>query len=217
MQPNQSLTTPLGRYFWGANTGGGKTFFHNSAYCGVPPNPMSIVPRKPLYWYSDANQMARFKQWDEHTCDQDWYDQGGMNAHNTCGWGKGDITVWGPEEYCKNGGCTTQANRCWYFDTDKDGGGCGFGDRGDYFCHDDKDDCWFETEGICGGNSCLEDAHCDPIFASKYDYVGKGFVEGMNGVAAVYSRFTKEIYYKLPAGSLLIFLFHHIFYVHFVR
>ena len=34
-----------------------------------------------------------------------------------------------------------------------------------------------------------------------YDYVGKGFVEGMNGVAAVYSRFTKRISYLLPIAS----------------
>merc|ERR550525_1867537 len=100
MHPNQSLETPIGKWFYGADTGGGRTFFHNSDYCGVPPNPNSIVPRKPLYWYSDANQMARFKQWDEKYCDQDWYTQTGMNAHNTCGWGTEEITVWGPDEYC---------------------------------------------------------------------------------------------------------------------
>merc|ERR1740123_624046 len=72
---------------------------------------------------------------------------------------------------------------------------------GGKFCHDEKDRCWFHTEGICGGNSCFFDPHCEPIFANMYDYVGKGFVEGMNGAAAVYSRFTKLIFYLLPAAT----------------
>ena len=34
-----------------------------------------------------------------------------------------------------------------------------------------------------------------------YDYVGKGFVAGMNGATSVYSRFTKQISYLLPIGA----------------
>ena len=89
-----------------------------------------------------------------------------------------------------------------------------FGVRAGSFCHDDKDRCWFETEGICGGNTCMSDGHCDPIFARKYDYVGKGFIEGMNGAGAVYSRFTKEISHLLPIGmSYILYMsseYHHI-------
>eukprot|EP00488_Nonionellina_sp_1-RS-2012_P002739 TRINITY_DN54_c1_g1_i3.p1 TRINITY_DN54_c1_g1~~TRINITY_DN54_c1_g1_i3.p1 ORF type:complete len:268 (-),score=62.58 TRINITY_DN54_c1_g1_i3:267-1037(-) len=81
-----------------------------------------------------------------------------------------------------------------YFD-----GSCDFGPRGSGFCHEDR--CWFETEGICGGNSCFSDSRCEPIFANKYDFQGTGFVEGMNGVATVYSRWTKEIFYLLPSGT----------------
>ena len=45
--------------------------------------------------------------------------------------------------------------------------------------------------------------YAEPIFAGKYDYQGTGFVEGMNGASAVYSRFTDEIYYPLYAGAHL--------------
>ena len=45
--------------------------------------------------------------------------------------------------------------------------------------------------------------YTEPIFANKFDYQGTGFVEGMNGASAVYSRYTDEIYYKLYAGAHL--------------
>eukprot|EP01083_Nonionella_stella_P013899 39111_1 len=64
-----------------------------------------------------------------------------------------------------------------------------------------EDNAWFETEGICGGNTCVTDGHCEPIFAAKNDYQGAGFVENMNGAACTYSRHTKLIFYLLPMAS----------------
>jgi len=82
------------------------------------------------------------------------------------------------------------------------GGSCGFDARSWTFCWDDKDECWFDAEGLCAGNSCLRDSgHCEPIFANRYDYVGKGFVAGMNGVAAVYNRGGVEVHYALPSAA----------------
>eukprot|EP01083_Nonionella_stella_P308454 1088213_1 len=136
----------------------------------------------PLYWYSDANQAARFKQYDENACDQDWYDEPGQNAHSTCHW---VLPEYGGGSHC---------DLFW--------GSCSLAYRAYFFCADRKRDrCWFETEGICGGNSCVTDGHCEPIFARKYDYQGAGFVEGMNGAATTYSRYTKEIWYLLPMGA----------------
>eukprot|EP00486_Rosalina_sp_Unknown_P005000 CAMPEP_0201566878 /NCGR_PEP_ID=MMETSP0190_2-20130828/6992_1 /ASSEMBLY_ACC=CAM_ASM_000263 /TAXON_ID=37353 /ORGANISM="Rosalina sp." /LENGTH=554 /DNA_ID=CAMNT_0047986173 /DNA_START=392 /DNA_END=2056 /DNA_ORIENTATION=+ len=134
-----------------------------------------------MYWYSDANQLARFKQYDENSCDQDWYDEPGVNAHSTCDWVK--------DEY--GGG-----SHCDIF-----GGGCGFGTRA--VAYSIEDGAWFDTEGICGANTCYTDGHCEPIFGNWVDYQGCGFVEGMNGASAVYSRATDEIYYNLYSGAHL--------------
>ena len=38
------------------------------------------------------------------------------------------------------------------------GGNCGYAARTGAFC--EEDDCWFETEGICGANTCYVDPHC---------------------------------------------------------
>jgi len=207
MHSNNSLSTPLGKYLFGANTAV-ESFFAGGAYCGSADTPGTLDPRKPLYWYSDANTMARFKQWDENTCEQAWYDDEGAvdGAHSTCQWGSdvdgGGLTVWGHSDFCANvqyDGCTTPADRCSMM---AHGGTCGFDARSVVFCWDDKDECWFDTEGICGGSSCLQDSgHCEPIFANRYDYVGKGFVAGMNGVAAIYNRGAVEVHYALPSAA----------------
>eukprot|EP01084_Bolivina_argentea_P158398 275922_1 len=174
MFANCTLTTKWGKWRFGANTNGGETYFCPTCrYCGD-----GKPDKGPLYWYSDANQVARFKQYDERSCDQNWYKEPGITAHHTCNWVKDE---WG-------GG-----SNCDLF------GGCEFGHRSSKFCVEDR--CWFETEGICGANSCYFDPHCEPIFAAKYDYQGAGFVEGTNGVDTVYSRFTKEIFYVLPMGA----------------
>ena len=33
-----------------------------------------------LQWYSDANVAARFKQYDENSCDQTWYKEDGIGG-----------------------------------------------------------------------------------------------------------------------------------------
>eukprot|EP01084_Bolivina_argentea_P232232 391455_1 len=177
MFPNQSLGTPLGHWKNGANTIGGETTFCTTPspcrYCGH-------AAQAPLYWYSDANQAARFKQWDYKHCDKAWYTSAPENTdekHGTCKWGLNPVSTWGSGSYSITG-----RDRCALFginpnplsittDPTPFDSRCEFGYRASKFCHDDKDRCWFETEGICGGNSCLWDPHCEPIFATKYDYV----------------------------------------------
>ena len=88
MFANQSLDIKWGKWTLAANknwprdggNGWGRTYYCKSAcdYCGT-----THRDRKPLYWYSDANQAARFKQYDENSCDQDWYDEPGQGAHST--------------------------------------------------------------------------------------------------------------------------------------
>ena len=79
-----------------------------------------------------------------------------------------NIQVWSSSGYS-----TVPTDRCSLFGDDPDASTyCGSWRVGS-FCHDDKDRCWFETEGICSGNACLIDGDCDPIFARKYDYVGR--------------------------------------------
>jgi len=176
MFPNESLVIKWGKWRLAANKNLGRTFYCPSCeFCGT-----THLDRKPLYWYSDANQAARFKQYDENSCDQSWYDEPGVTAHHTC--------KWVLPEY--GGG-----SNCDLF------GSCAASWRMGAFCV--EDDCWFETEGICGANTCYVDPHCEPIFGNHYDYSGAGFVEGMNGASAVYSRYTDEIFYRLHSGAHL--------------
>ena len=45
---------------------GGLTYYDD---CGICFCGKTHHRRRPLYWYSPANQGARFKQWDENQCD----------------------------------------------------------------------------------------------------------------------------------------------------
>ena len=163
MFPNQSQEVAEGKWKYGGNTRGGRTSYctRGCDYCGTWHS-----ERRPLWWYSDANQMARFKQWDESQCDQSWYEQSGNSAHSTCKLGLAPVTMWGSGIESVTG-----VNRCALFgsvpnpssspsDPAPFNSDCEFGGRGGKFCHDKKDRCWFETEGICGGNSCFWDPHC---------------------------------------------------------
>eukprot|EP01084_Bolivina_argentea_P158397 275921_1 len=197
MFTNCSLTLPACKYKCGGNPGCGNTTYCSNGcdYCGD----VKSNERGPMYWYSDANQAARFKQWDEKNCDSAWYKSqpGVIDRHYTCKWGNTNMAYWGS-------GITSNVpqDRCGLLmSVNAPHAECEYGTRASKFCHDDKDRCWFESEGICGGNYCLWDPHCEPVFAAKIDYVGKGFIAGMNGVDAVYSRFTKEVYYPLPIAS----------------
>eukprot|EP01083_Nonionella_stella_P089890 251031_1 len=175
MWGNYSLDIKYGKWKWAVTDKGGRTHYCTSCrYCGD-----TRIDMVPLYWYSDANQAARFKQYDENACDQDWYDQSGITAHHTCDW---VLSEFGGGSHCNlfDGSCTMES-------------------RSHSFCTEDN--CWFETEGICAANTCVTDGHCEPIFAAKYDYQGTGFVEGMNGAATVYSRSTDTISYVLPSGA----------------
>ena len=159
MHSNNSLWTPLGTWLYGANTAR-LSFFAGGEYCGTSDNPNTIDPRKPIYWYSDANHMARFKQWDENSCNQSWYDGYEDGAHGTCEWGlpsDAGTTVWGADEFCSGDLCTTPVDRCSLM---AHGGLCSFAARASAFCWDDKDDCWFDTEGICGGVCTASFAIC---------------------------------------------------------
>ena len=172
-----------------------------SSYCGNERDSNLM----PLYWYSPANAICRFKQWDEKTCDQDWYDESGQTLHSTCGWGQ-EITMWGADGYCDNGECTTQSDRCLYFtENSATNQGCEWTDRTQYYNVDDNDDGWWESEALCAGNSCFgTTGHSDPFYQSVFEYVGKGFAEGTNGACSAYSRSTREIYYKLVMGMLIV-------------
>ena len=76
---NQSLDIKWGKWQLAVNKNLGRTYYCRACkYCGL-----THRDKRPLYWYSDANQAARFKQYDENACDQDWYDEPGINAHNT--------------------------------------------------------------------------------------------------------------------------------------
>ena len=200
MHPNQSLYTPLGKWMYGTH-GEATRCPRGSYYCGNERDSNLM----PLYWYSPSNTMARFKQWDEKTCDQSWYDESQQTLHSTCGWGE-EITIWGADGYCDNEACTTLSNRCSYFTEDPDSNqGCEYSDRAQYYNVDDNDDAWWEKEALCAGNSCFDTTgHSDPIFQSVFEYVGKGFVEGTNGVDSVYSRSTREIYYELVMGMFTV-------------
>ena len=88
MHPNHSRAVDIGKYTFGADTTSELEFCKSCDFCGT------YYAMKPMYWYSDANQVARFKQWDEDTCDQSWYDEDGISAHYTCPWGLKNITVW---------------------------------------------------------------------------------------------------------------------------
>eukprot|EP01084_Bolivina_argentea_P100457 180369_1 len=180
---NQSLSIKYGKWINGSDKSGGRTYFSQQGpYCGN-----SYVKRKPLYWYSDSNQAARFKQWDYNTCNKYWYSQVGNNDHITCMYGEGIIN-------------NVPSNRCKLFGT-KIGtlNDCQFGSRAmGAFCQEDR--CWFETESLCSGNECLVGIECNFIFASKYDYLGVGFIQGYDKFTTVYSRFTREISYLLPVG-----------------
>eukprot|EP01083_Nonionella_stella_P171133 583835_1 len=180
MWGNDTRDLKWGRYKWGANTGAGLTYYCKTdecKFCGDT-NPKML----PLYWYSDANQASRFKQFDEKQCITAWYHEPGQSKHSTCNWIQ--------EQY--GGG-----SRCDYFG---DGStNCEMASRVNAFGIEDGS--WFETEGICGGNTCVTDGHCEPIFAAKYDYQGAGFVENMNGAACTYSRSSKQIFYLLPMAS----------------
>ena len=161
----------------------------SSDWCG-----RAFYLQKPLYWYSDANQMARFNAWDHDSCNQSWYEQ--YNEHYTCGMGLDTDPIWGSgsEYYVLN-------DRCPYFSNNSDPlDACSFYARGSSFCHDTNDQCWFTIQTFCDGNECLTNPNCEPIFSYRLDYVGTGFIEGGDLKAAVYSRFTKEISYPLPIG-----------------
>ena len=158
-------------------------YYTGGDYCGTG---SSI--RHPLYWYSDANAGARLKAWDENTCISL------SNAHLTCNNAQNEI-IWS-----SNGNINIPTNRCSLF-----GDNCDYGSRSAAMSTENDDNKgekpWFADENICGGNSCFKDSHCNPIFASYNDYVGIGFVEGMNGVTHQYSRATPEIQYELPIGA----------------
>merc|ERR1719376_914591 len=98
MHPNNSVYTPIGKWLDGANTGGGLTRrgdgWGKSQYCGNMPDEDTI----PLHWYSPANTMARFKQWDEKTCDSSWYNEDGRDRHSSCGRGQ-KVTMSGAKGY----------------------------------------------------------------------------------------------------------------------
>eukprot|EP01083_Nonionella_stella_P098909 278198_1 len=184
MFPNNSLATPLGSRM--LNTLGDDTSFPYGTYCGT-------ANVKPQWWYSTANQMARFKQWDETTCNQSWYHQPDITPHSTCGWGSaGNISF-------HNTTVNIPANRCDLFN------GCTFENRGDVYCDNETravDQCWFHSEDICAGNWCIgQSAHCDPIFAPRNAYVGKGFLEGMGSACSVWNRGGTEISYQLPIAA----------------
>eukprot|EP01083_Nonionella_stella_P181435 649962_1 len=187
MWGNVTRNLPLGKYKWGANTQAGLTYYCKTDSCrscgdtihpGYNKNGDWKRGTMPLYWYSDANQAARFKQYDENTCDQAWYEYTG-SAHSTCG-----------RVLPEYGG----GSRCDWF-----GGKCDMGSRSNAFSVEDGS--WFETEGICGGSTCVTDEHCEPIFGTEYDYQGAGFVEGMNGAACTYVRSAKLIFYLLPMAA----------------
>ena len=198
MHSNNTLYTPLGgrtAYFSGVGADN----------CGSTPDRAALNARAPLYWYSDANQAARFKQWDASTCNESWYGEPGRDAHSTCRWGLDELTTWGAASWCSAGsGCTTPRDRCELFtplasnETD-----CSDDSRFLAFIWDDADGCWPETETLCEGNACVTDADCEPIFAPTFDYVGKGFVAGMDGAAALYMSSCADISYVLPAGLSL--------------
>ena len=162
-----------------------------SQYCST-----FSTTRHPLYWYSDANAAARLKAWDQSTCSYVGLE------HNLCDNANVE-TIWS-----STGNINITTNRCSIF------GGCLFDDRAsDLSVEDDitkGENPWFAEENICGGNSCFNDSQCDPIFATYNDYVGYGFVEGMNGVTHQYSRFTYEISYELPIGMYVILYDHEV-------
>lgn len=192
MFANHSLNIDIGMYSWYDNNGTSLSYFYDGpgSNCGT-----SSIERKPLYWYSDANQAARFLAWDRLTCNSLLSDQ----DHDTCQKGLDIEPIWG------SGSVHSVAkDRCSYF------GDCLYSGRANAFCHDqNNDDCWFYTESICDGNQCLEDAQCDPIFQRSMSrdpaiprttYVGTGFVEGNDFNSAVFSPFTIGISYPLPIG-----------------
>ena len=79
MYANESLSMPWLKWKYGANKNGGLTYYCGGCdYCGT-----TSYNRKPLYWYSDANQVARFKQYDEKSCNSAWYKQPGISKHYT--------------------------------------------------------------------------------------------------------------------------------------
>ena len=80
MFPNESLELKWGKWRLAVNKNLGRTYYCSWAcdFCGS-----TDLNRKPLYWYSDANQAARFKQYDENACDQLWYEESGITAHHT--------------------------------------------------------------------------------------------------------------------------------------
>eukprot|EP01083_Nonionella_stella_P273569 928068_1 len=175
MWGNDTRDLKWAKYKWGANTNAGLTYYcsdDSCKYCG------DTSPRMmPLYWYSDANQAARFKQYDENVCDQDWYKEPGQSAHSTCDWVLPDYKS----------------------DCDQFGDDCSMYARSIAF--GTEDGVWFSQENICGGSTCVSDAHCEPIFATSNDFIGSGFVEGMNGAAHTYARSGKTISYLLPMAA----------------
>eukprot|EP00484_Ammonia_sp_Unknown_P030926 CAMPEP_0197024200 /NCGR_PEP_ID=MMETSP1384-20130603/4811_1 /TAXON_ID=29189 /ORGANISM="Ammonia sp." /LENGTH=912 /DNA_ID=CAMNT_0042452547 /DNA_START=130 /DNA_END=2868 /DNA_ORIENTATION=+ len=199
MFANQTLGTSYGKYPNGANTNGGPTTYCTTSgcdFCGDWDDDYRdpIKRRRPQYWYSDANQAARFKQFDYTTCNKSWFYQTGVGFHTTCKWGDALAADSRVAQWGKHGTSVMPEDRCALFMS----GSCTPDQRLGTFAHEDN--AWFETEGICGGNTCVTDPHCDPIFGKAYDYVGKGFVEGMNGVGAEYARFTNEVFYPLIVG-----------------
>eukprot|EP01083_Nonionella_stella_P121588 365379_1 len=173
------------KYKWGANTGGGLTYYcktDDCHYCG------DTQPYyAPLYWYSDANQAARFKQYDENTCDSSWY------SDPICVSGSGNS----PNKHCTCGSVLAEyggGSRCDLF-----GGSCGAAARQQAFTPEDG--AWVTSEGICGGNTCVTDGHCEPIFEPKILYQGSGFVENMNGAAHEYIEDAPNITYLLPMAA----------------
>eukprot|EP01083_Nonionella_stella_P148317 469250_1 len=156
MFPNQSLTTPLGYYFDGIGKDVNDHCYWpiHGDHCGSRDK-----NRQPLSWYSDANQNARFKQWDEQTCDQWWYKG---EARLTCYLGLIEKSV-----SSKGHTVTVPHDRCKMFsDTTEFPTICELLPRNNAFCAPNKeiDRCWFAAETICGGNSCIGSAaHCDPI------------------------------------------------------
>ena len=62
---------------------------------------------------------------------------------------------------------------------------------------------WF-TEGICGGNSCYKDSHCEPIFDPSTDYQGTGYWPGMDRITTDYLKNGVKINYPLIGGMFIL-------------
>eukprot|EP01083_Nonionella_stella_P186140 680673_1 len=212
MFPNSSLATRLGSYAYG--TWGHDTFWANDGeFCGGRDS-----SRKPLMWYSPANQMARFKQWDESTCGSGWYSyvypanhathpNEHTNRHMTCGWGTSTTSV-----TFRDHTVDIPQDRCFHFSNgtwSDNPYNCNLEYRSPWFCDDNNniyDNCYFQYEAICGSNSCVDSSgHCDPIFSTNVEFVGTGFVAGTNGACSVFDANHPTGYlentHQLPIGA----------------